>query len=482
MGGFDPLKDGVTLDLSALPTRNLNVRANAPDAGSVRFDLNGAQNIESDEPYALKGDRGGKFNAWTPQKGDYTLTVTPFAKDNAKGEAGAPFTVRFKVIDGKGDGGGDGGKETGGGVVTGERKLWHPLSVTFDGPVKSEEDAATFRDHRLNVTFKHQSGASVTVPGFFAADGNAAQTGATRGDKWRVHFTPTKTGRWTYTASFRTGKDVAVSLDPRAGKAAAFDGASGSFTVGKTDKRGRDHRGKGFLEYVDKRYLRFQNGDFFLKGGTDSPENFLAYRDFDGTYNHGGPDYLKSYRAHVRDWESGDPTWRGGKGKGIIGALNYLSSEGMNAVYFLTMNVNGDGKDVWPWTSHEARNTFDVSKLEQWNLVFDHMDEKGLMLHVVTQETENDQLLDRGALGVTRKLYYRELVARFSQHLALTWNWARRTLTPTRSAAPLQTTCARSTPTTTPSRSTPTPGTTTRCISPCWASPNSKARRCSSST
>ncbi len=420
---FNPLKDGATLDLAALPTRNLNIQADVDNVGSVRFNLNGVQNVESKLPYALKGDQGnGKFNAWTPAKGDYTLTVTPYTKADAKGDALTPLTVRFKVVGGEGDGAGDGSNGEAGGTVTGERKLWHPLSVTFDGPMMSEGDAATFRDHRLNVTFKHQSGATVAVPGFFAADGNAAETGATRGKKWRAHFTPTKTGRWTYTASFRTGKDVAVSLDPKAGKATAFDGASGSFTVSRTDKAGRDHRGKGFLEYVGKRYLRFQNGDFFLKGGADSPENFLAYKDFDGTYNHGGQNFLKSYRAHVRDWERGDPTWQGGKGKGIIGALNYLSSEGMNAVYFLTMNVNGDGKDVWPWTSHGARSTFDVSKLEQWNLVFDHMDEKGLMLHVVTQETENDQLLNRGALGVERKLYYRELVARFSQHLAVTWN------------------------------------------------------------
>lgn len=43
-------------------------------------------------------------------------------------------------------------------------------------------------------------------------------------------------------------------------------------------------------------------------------------------------------------------------------------------------------------------------------------------MHIVTQETENDHLLDRGFLGPERKLYYRELVARFSHHPAITWN------------------------------------------------------------
>jgi hypothetical protein len=42
--------------------------------------------------------------------------------------------------------------------------------------------------------------------------------------------------------------------------------------------------------------------------------------------------------------------------------------------------------------------------------------------HFKTLETENELLLDKGDLGVERKLYYRELIARFSHHLALNWN------------------------------------------------------------
>jgi hypothetical protein len=45
-----------------------------------------------------------------------------------------------------------------------------------------------------------------------------------------------------------------------------------------------------------------------------------------------------------------------------------------------------------------------------------------MYLHFKTQETENDQLLDGGSLGDERKLYYRELIARFGHHLALNWN------------------------------------------------------------
>jgi hypothetical protein len=44
------------------------------------------------------------------------------------------------------------------------------------------------------------------------------------------------------------------------------------------------------------------------------------------------------------------------------------------------------------------------------------------MKHFVLQETENECLLDCGYLDVQRKLYLRELIARFSHHLAITWN------------------------------------------------------------
>jgi hypothetical protein len=50
------------------------------------------------------------------------------------------------------------------------------------------------------------------------------------------------------------------------------------------------------------------------------------------------------------------------------------------------------------------------------------MDKLGLMLHIITQEQENDQGLDDGELGPQRRLYFRELIARFGHHLALVWN------------------------------------------------------------
>ncbi|MDZ4698333.1 MAG: DUF5060 domain-containing protein [Rhodothermales bacterium] len=308
-------------------------------------------------------------------------------------------------------------------VVTGELKRYHPITITLDGPTAAEGGTPNpFMDYRFEVVFS-QAELSITVPGYFAADGNAAESGATSGNKWRAHFIPPRTGTWTFRTAFRSGTDVAIDTSPTAGTAvAAYDDIFGSFTIGETDKTGADHRGKGKLRFVGERYLQYDNGEYFIKGGADSPENLLAYEDFDQTFNNAGTNFIKSYTDHIVDWQTGDPTWKSGKGKGLIGAVNYLASKGMNSVYFLTMNVEGDGDDVWPWTAPGTRDRYDVSKLAQWDIVFQHMDKKGIMLHVVTQETENELLLNGGALGRHRKLYFRELVARFGYHHAVTWN------------------------------------------------------------
>lgn len=318
-------------------------------------------------------------------------------------------------------------------AVSGELKVWHRVTLTVPGPETSETAAANpFRDYRLDVEFSRQ-GKRYLVPGFYAADGNAAETGANKGNCWRANFAPDAPGEWSYRVSFRKGRDVAMADDAAAGEAAGADGATGKFTVAPSDKSASDHRGAGMLRYTGGRYLQFAgSGQFYLKGGADSPENFLAYADFDGTsaryktakqrQGEALSQGLHRYEPHAADWKPDDPTWRGGKGKNIIGALNYLASRGMNSVYFLTMNVEGDGRDVWPWIEPDVRDRYDTSKLDQWEIVFSHMDRLGLLLHVVTQETENDQLLDGGELGPERRLYYRELVARFAHHPALVWN------------------------------------------------------------
>jgi Domain of unknown function (DUF5060) len=308
------------------------------------------------------------------------------------------------------------------GSTTGELRRWHKITIGFNGPTTTESSNPNpFTQYRLDVTFTHvSSNKKLVIPGYYAADGNAANTGATSGKVWLVHFVPSLVGIWNWVASFQTGTNVAQNGGGTT--AGFFDRATGTLVINETNKSGRDLRGKGLLEYVGEHYLQFAGtGEYFLKAGADSPENFLAYADFDNTPNN--RNYRKTWQPHEQDYVSmKDTTWMNGKGKGMIGAINYLSSRGMNVFSFLTMNIDGDDRNVFPYVATTDLQRIDVSKTAQWEVVFDHADRMGMFLHFKMQEQENDQLLDNGALGINRKLYYRELIARFGHHLALNWN------------------------------------------------------------
>lgn len=312
--------------------------------------------------------------------------------------------------------------------ITGELKKWHKITLTFDGPEAAETDKVNpFMNYRFNVVFTHAaSGKSIQIPGYFAADGNAGESSATSGNKWRVHIAPDKIGTWTYKVDFRKGPWQAVRERKPAGESAGFmDGAEGSFEVAKSDKTGADNRAKGLLQYDGTRYLKYaETGKPMVKVGPDSPENLLAYADFDGTFHNDGHQdkFVKTWEPHLKDWKEGNPTWKNGKGKAIIGVVNYLVSKGMNVLPFLTMNIRGDDQNVFPFVDYNTYDRYDCSKLDQWEVLFDYADKQGLFLHFKLLEQECQGLLDNGAIGAYTKLYYREIMARFGHHLALNWN------------------------------------------------------------
>lgn len=318
--------------------------------------------------------------------------------------------------------------------IEGDLQQWHKVTLVLNGPETSEmADENPFLDYKLEATFSMGT-VSYNVPGYFAADGKAGETSAREGSTWKVHFRPDTPGTWSYRISFQKGKNLAVLDGEDEGEPLAADGMEGSLEIGESDKSGPDFRARGRIVNGGKGYFKFQGTDeLWIKNGADSPENFLAFQDFDQTmrfsmksvFREGEANpknQIHSYEAHLADWKDGNPTWQNGKGKGIIGALNYLQSAGVNSVYMLTLNILGDGKDVWPYTDYNERYRFDCSKLDQWEVVFDHMESLGIMTHFVLQETENECLLDIGQTGVQRRVYLRELVARFGHHLALTWN------------------------------------------------------------
>jgi hypothetical protein len=319
----------------------------------------------------------------------------------------------------------------GGGTISGELRVWHPVTVSFNGPSFSETQdyPNPFLDYRLQLTFTGPSGQNYLVPGYFAGDGQ----GGSSGDVWQAHFSPDEAGQWHYAVSFRTDTEVAISLDPGAGWPTAFDGETGTLTIEPRDPQAAGFLKYGRLEYVGGHYLKFRDGPYWIKGGTDSPENFLGYAGFDDTHDQGGiiANFTHEYPSHVADARPTDPYFVGNGGvdsRGITGALNYLASQHVNSIYFLPMNLGGDGQETFPFISAGnnpyAKTHYDLSKLYQWGLVLDHAQRQGIALHFVLAETEpaNEMWLDNGQLGIERKLFFRELIARYSHLLAIKWN------------------------------------------------------------
>lgn len=323
-------------------------------------------------------------------------------------------------------------------ALNGEPRVWHKLEMSFthDAELSETGPVNPFLDYRLTVYFLNIEKATVrAIPGYFAADGNAAETSADSGNVWRVNFVPEHAGTWYYIASFRTGPNVALNPSPAAGRAVSFDNANGVLVVEPSDPNAPGFLSKGRLDYTGEHLLHFAGtGAPFLKNGAGSPENFFGYYEFDGTTDQGGDatalnnfppfDGLHHFDAHLADYvDLGVPLWKNGKGKRIFGAISYLASRGVNSLYALSFNTDGgDGREVWPWVDPTDKLHFDVSKLAQWERVVDHMQRAGVAWQVITQEMENDHALDGGGLGVERKLYYRELVARFGHALGLVWN------------------------------------------------------------
>ncbi|MBN1307515.1 MAG: DUF5060 domain-containing protein [Chitinispirillaceae bacterium] len=316
-------------------------------------------------------------------------------------------------------------------VISGERKIRHTITFTVNGPACSENGAVNpFTDYRLSVRIQYVLSGQETyiVPGYFAADGNAGQTGADSGSVWKVHFTPQWLGAHIYTVSFRSGPNIALSDDTADGEpVAGIDGDTGSFDFGiGGDEEPPDLRAYGRVD--NDRYKNYmvivKNGlgskPVFLKFGASSPSNFLDCGDFDNTP---ASAFTKTWADHAADWHSGDTTWGDAqKGKGIIGAINYLSSKGINTLSFNTLTLGGTDPSVFPYTAPDSFTRFDCSKLDQWQIVFDHANSKGIAVELRTQIAAAEKLLDDGECGPQRKLYYRELISRFAHNLGVIWN------------------------------------------------------------
>ena len=327
-------------------------------------------------------------------------------------------------------------------TVEGDLKAGEVITISYEGPNVAEE-SKTFTDYAMWVSFWQSSsegpvGKQYFVNGYFAGDGNSADSNTTTGKTWEAKLVIPNEGNWFYVVRFIHAPNFAITQSVDDEHADYFIDEGILHIEAKTyDSQSTDFRKKGMLQDVKARYLQFSGTkDYFLKTGAGSPENILAYTDFDGTYDVGGTNFpalgdnqLHEFKPHLKDAREGDPTWGDYKGAAILGIANYYEEVGVNAQYLVTMNVEGDGQDVFPWASHDDPYVYDVSKLAQWQRVFEHFNARGVLIDMLLAETENEswfEAYDGVEVGKdfadSRKLYYREMVARFGHLNGLVFN------------------------------------------------------------
>lgn len=332
---------------------------------------------------------------------------------------------------------------------------------------------------RLDVYFDHLGLAEpIRVPGYFAGDGNGRGIGRT----WRAHFTPHLEGDWTVAAFLETRSGLNASEPSVTGTGLPTESYEAIFEVTSFDPEAPGFRSKGFVESrASSSYLHHSGPGqgAYIQCGIGSPENFLGYAGFSGTTdggsangqvccckqdcfgdcgrttcsNAGDPaaNFLHRYEPHVQDWRPGDPDWTANgsfnQGRGIIGALNFISSTGVNSMYMLLMNLGGDGKDTHPFLTNgggmdcpiEGGNfdpshtlNYHVQRMDQWRATFEHANAKGIMLQLFLAEQEACNIRwfgphdsnggPRNHMSVYRRLFQKQMVAQFSHLLALRWN------------------------------------------------------------
>jgi hypothetical protein len=231
----------------------------------------------------------------------------------------------------------------------------------------------------VEVTFSGPQGQSFIVPGFYDGDGAAGMDGSI----WKARFTPDVPGVWTYHSASQESL-----LD---GYSGAFIAINPSGCVAYSPGGMPDFSCLGRLEYSSgDRYLRFASGQYWFKGGANDPEDFLLPGNTVGF-------------ATKQD------------------AIDFLAANGANSLYMLFNNLGGDGSNLYPWVGDDPliakdnHERYDLAKLAEWENLFDYLQSKGIVLHLVFED-------DSGWTGFNRQLYYREMIARFGHYNGLIWN------------------------------------------------------------
>ncbi len=250
---------------------------------------------------------------------------------------------------------------------------WGKVELVFQGPAMHGMGDPNPFNITFDVMFTAPDGTNHLVPGFYDGDGE----GGLDGNVWKARYSAGQNGVWRWHTQ---------STEP------SLNGLSGQIQVVDPPLDAPNLYRLGRLEYVGERYLKFREGGYWIKAGADEPENLLG-----AAFGQG-------------DWEAKKRQ------------IDYLASTGVNSVYIMMMNIDGDHRDVWPWvgdTGEEAKQNsarYDVAKLEHWRDLFEHIQSSGLVIQIVLED-------DSAWTGHDYTRYYREMVARFGYLPAIYYNF-----------------------------------------------------------
>ena len=115
--------------------------------------------------------------------------------------------------------------------------LWEPVEITLASTAEYENP---YLEAEIDATFTHEDGTVIALPGFWKG-----------ADTWAVRFSPTKTGKWTYTVTCTDEKNTGLT-------------ASGTIMAKESDKTTGTAQ-HGFVRVSDdSRHFSYADGTPFL--------------------------------------------------------------------------------------------------------------------------------------------------------------------------------------------------------------------------
>ncbi len=227
----------------------------------------------------------------------------------------------------------------------------------------------------------------------------------------------------------RSERDPAwpYNLNPTPGNHSSLPGLSGSFVVSPRDADAPGFLKWGRLRYVGKHYLKFHDGPYWIRGGTDEPENFLGYAGFDRTRP-------KTPLCRARRRLACRRPGLGRRQRAGHYRRAQLARQAARQQHLFHDDERRrrrqgrlalDRSDRTAGKLQKRPSTFRHGQTETMgNRSQSRRAARDLPASRAQRElkTANKRELDEGELGPDRKLYYREMIARFGHHLALQWN------------------------------------------------------------